>query len=444
MYSPYENRVIYQLFLRVFTPEGTLAAAEKKLPFLQSLGVDYIYLCPCFVQDDDPDPAHWSKRQRDSGYGEPRNPYRIKDYFAVDPEYGTTDDLRRFVHTAHGLGLRVLLDLVYLHCGPQAEFLAEYPDFVRRTPQGDMEYGEWSFPLLNFDNPALREYLWGHMEWCVRELAVDGFRCDVGDECPVDFWREGVRRCRAIRPELFMLDEGCKPRWLEEAFDAGYLLFWPEHEAVKHVFAGDTPAVRLQQIDAVLDVPRGRALIRALDTHDTVCDDPRGRYETYAGHEATDAALVFQFCTHGIPFLYNGYEVADDAPHSIFSSRFCAGHHSIRWEQGDTPQGTARLRLVRRLTALRHTVPALYEGTMSWKYGLPETTMAFIRRAPGSRVVAAFNTGSTPQHISLGANIRITETLLSRGVQLPHSEDGQVLLELQPKAYFLAVFADEG
>lgn len=59
-------------------------------------------------------------------------------------------------------------------------------------------------------------------------------------------------------------------------------------------------------------------------------------------------------------------------------------------------------------------------------------------------MVAAFNTGSTPQHISLGANIRITETLLSRGVQLPHSEDGQVLLELQPKAYFLAVFADEG
>ena len=81
---------------------------------------------------------------------------------------------------------------------------------------------------------------------------------------------------------------------------------------------------------------------------------------------------------------------------------------------------------------------------MSWKYGLPETTMAFIRRAPGSRVVAAFNTGSTPQHISLGANIRITETLLSQGVQLPHSGDGQVLLELQPKAYFLAAFDDKG
>lgn len=113
-----KDSVIYQINLRTFTPDGTLRAAERLLPHIAALGADMVYLCPVTLADDDPRPEFWSDRQKQSGLNNPKNIYRVGDYYAVDPEYGTDDDLKSFVRTAHGLGLRVLLDLVYYHCGP--------------------------------------------------------------------------------------------------------------------------------------------------------------------------------------------------------------------------------------------------------------------------------------------------------------------------------------
>ena len=110
-----KNAVMYQLFLRAFTPEGTFRAAEKKLPELASLGVDIVYLCPVCLQDDDMRKEFWSDRQKFSGTENSRNPYRIKDFYSVDPEYGTEANLRSFIATAHKLKIRVLLDIVFFH-----------------------------------------------------------------------------------------------------------------------------------------------------------------------------------------------------------------------------------------------------------------------------------------------------------------------------------------
>ena len=144
--------VIYQINLRTFTPEGTLKAAEKRLPHVASIGVDIVYLCPVVLADDDPRPEFWSERQRKSGCNNPKNSYRISDFYAIDPEYGTDADLKDFVAAAHRLGLRVLLDLVYFHCGPSAVFLKEHPDFVMRAQDGSAENGFWCFPKLNYDS----------------------------------------------------------------------------------------------------------------------------------------------------------------------------------------------------------------------------------------------------------------------------------------------------
>ena len=108
----FANSVVYQLFLRPFTTEGTLKGAEKMLPHLAELGVDIVYLTPVVEADDDGNQDFWSPRQKACGLGNPKNPYRMKDYFQIDPEYGTDEDLEKFVKAAHELGLRVLLDLV--------------------------------------------------------------------------------------------------------------------------------------------------------------------------------------------------------------------------------------------------------------------------------------------------------------------------------------------
>ncbi|NLC82385.1 MAG: hypothetical protein GX748_14495, partial [Lentisphaerae bacterium] len=73
--------VIYQIQPRAFTPEGTLKAAQARLPRLAELGVTVLYLCPIFVADDDMDLAFWSPRQKKSGMNNPRNPYRMKDFY---------------------------------------------------------------------------------------------------------------------------------------------------------------------------------------------------------------------------------------------------------------------------------------------------------------------------------------------------------------------------
>jgi cyclomaltodextrinase / maltogenic alpha-amylase / neopullulanase len=216
--------IMYQIQPRAFTPEGTLQAATARLPQLADLGVDILYLCPVFVSDDDPDLQGWSPRQKKSGMNNPRNPYRIKDYFHVDPEYGTDDDLKAFIAQAHRLEMRVLLDMVYLHCGPNAVFLAQHPDFVKRDAQGKVAVAGWGFPALNFANPELREYLWNNMEYWVREFGADGFRCDVSDGIPLDFWETARERLDRIRPGPVPAGRGNAPRGSAESFRPGLRL----------------------------------------------------------------------------------------------------------------------------------------------------------------------------------------------------------------------------
>ena len=108
------QKVVYQIMFKTFTAEGTIRAAMQRLEHVASLGVDIIYLSPFCEMDDDEDRSAWSERQIRSGMNNPKNPYRIGDYFRIDGEYGTEEDLREFMAEAHRLGLQVWFDLVYM------------------------------------------------------------------------------------------------------------------------------------------------------------------------------------------------------------------------------------------------------------------------------------------------------------------------------------------
>ena len=178
--------VMYQIQVRAFTEEGTLKAAERKLPYLKDLGVTIAYLVPVMKMDASTDRTYWSPRQVKCGFA--KNQYRISDYFHVDEEFGTDQDLKDFCAAAHRLGMKVLFDLVYLHCGPTAPFLKEHPDFTWWNEDGTVKKGPYRFPKLNFANPGLRKYFDGNVRYLLTEYGADGFRCDVGDGIPLDFW----------------------------------------------------------------------------------------------------------------------------------------------------------------------------------------------------------------------------------------------------------------
>ncbi|MEO1189606.1 MAG: alpha-amylase family glycosyl hydrolase, partial [Pseudomonadota bacterium] len=98
-----KDAVIYQINTRQFTPEGTFEAAQEHLPRLKQLGVDILWLMPIH-------PIGEVNRKGSLG-----SPYSIKDYFGVNPEFGTEADFRAFVDAAHAQGFKVILDWVANH-----------------------------------------------------------------------------------------------------------------------------------------------------------------------------------------------------------------------------------------------------------------------------------------------------------------------------------------
>jgi glycosidase len=412
--------VMYQIQPRAFTPEGTLKAAQAKLPKLAELGVTILYLCPIFVSDDDMDQAGWSPRQKKSGMNNPRNPYRIKDYYHVDPEYGTGDDLKAFVRQAHALKMRVMLDLVYLHCGPKAVFLEQHPDFVQRDKNGKMVLKAWNFPGLNLANPELREYLWKNMEWWVRDFDVDGFRCDVADGVPLDFWETGRERIEKIRPDVGMLAEGTRKADQLKAFDLdyGWGFKWD-----------DAAAIRKQWEKMRAERPRGGAkFIRFIDNHDISNDDYENRLEKKWGAQRVNATLVMLFTLDGVPFLYNGQEVADTARHSIYARL------PVNWANGETAAGKSRFAFCQKLCALRHSEPALTQGDVVWlDNDAPTAVLSYLRTSGNEKILTVLNLTSNPVTVKLPGLTDTFKPLLAQGAKT----DAQGSFALAAHGYFV-------
>lgn len=433
-----KDSVVYQIFLRPFTVDGTLQAASRLLPHLAEMGVDIVYLCPICLQDDDMRTEFWSDRQNKSGLGNPRNPYRIKDYFALDPEYGTEQDLHDFVQQTHALGMKILLDLVYYHCGPTAVFLDEHPDFVRRDASGNV-LGSWHFPELNFDVPALREHLWENMEYFMKEFHVDGYRCDVGPRVPIDFWEEGRRRMEAIDPDCIMICEGDVPHDQLFAFDLNYAFSW-EYGLIR-LFNKEKTAVELREIWQKMhdEFPVGARFLRMFENHDIAHDCAGNRHQTRWGNPGVEAALLVNFAIDGVPLLYNGQEIADAAQHSIYGNRDFGKRLMIDWSNAAMEEGRNRLRFVRRLIELRRSSPALTAGTVRWlENDQPENVVSFARECAGQRMLLVVNADSQPKTVAVEVGMRLVKpkSILQYGADVA-TDDGKLRLNLLPYGYAL-------
>ena len=416
--------VMYQLFTRMFTPEGTFSAARAKLSDLKADGIDIVYLAPHQLADDDPDQRFWSGRQKACRLNNPRNPYRQKDFFAVDPEYGTKDDLKAFVFEAHRLGMKVMFDLVYFHCGPKAVFLKEHPDFIVRNSDGTPKLGEWAFPELDIAKPAVRNYLYSNMESFIRDYDVDGFRCDVADMVPVDFWEEGYRRCKALKPEVFMMCEGLKGDDQIAAFDLSYG-FYTQWTLVA-MLEGKSPAFLLEKAwrAQVRDFPRGFHWMRCFENHDFAHVNPgQKRKEALYGHPLNAAMIATCFLLDGIPMLYNGQEIADASPHSIYANRD-HGKWCIDWSRAKDEAAVARRALVRRLADVRHAHPDLFDAPVVWhSVPEPDKAYAFSRPLPGGTTFTlAVNISAKPVSFALPGGR--TVALAPHGFDL-HEAHGQ-------------------
>jgi len=376
----FKNSSVYQINPRTFSAEGTIRAVTERLPELASLGFGIMYLCPIFEEDETTE--NWSRRQILSETMNPKNPYRITDYFSIDSEYGTMEDLKEFVERTHQLGMHVILDLVFLHAGPNAKILKAHPEFAKQDADGNWLLNEWNFATFDYTNPGTREYLWSNMVYYIGAIGVDGFRCDVGDQVPEDFWVEGRRRIQAIKPDAILINEGKKFFWMKNAFDATYAFAW--HSMLYKAFTqGESAQLIRQQWEADwAETPSGGLLLRDIDNHDTVTDWPM-RTETAAGHDGMEQIIALNYLMDGIPMVYCGNEIACEAKLSLFANRFHPGRFSTTdWQGADAPAAIRRQDVIRKLNALRRESSTLQAGMTRWlEHDQPNHVIAFSRHS---------------------------------------------------------------
>lgn len=428
-----KSGAIYQINPRTFSAEGTIASVTAELPFLASLGFKTMYLCPIFSEDDSEDTENFSDRQKRSATGNPKNPYRMKDYFEIDSEYGTMADLRAFVETSHALGMRVLLDLVYAHIGPHAAILRTHPEFAKQNADGSFLNGPWHFPLLDYDNPGLREYLWSNMAYYIAEIGVDGFRCDAADYTPIDFWVEGRRRIRTMVPDAVLLYEGGKGDALIAGFDAIYGFGW--HETLYSFLRGEKTAADLRGCWEWTNqnYPSGAVIMRDIDNHDTVTDwDVRA--EKLAGHAGMDLVEVLNFMIDGVPMVYCGNELGCAAHLSMFANRFHPGVFEVtdRSEAAKAADFSVRRQnLIRRLNTIRRENSAVRDGETAWltvqTIGDCGQITAFCRKGTDSTVTVIGNLSAQPCRIRQAEEILKGNVLLESGISA--EQDGIMTLD---------------
>ena len=397
-----KSAVVYQIVLRNFTRDGDFKAATAMLDHVRAAGIDVVYLTPFVEMDRDMDRSGWSPRQIQSGFRTPKNPYRISNYDKIDPEYGGDADFKAFNDKAHALGMKVYMDLVYLHCGPNNVIKDMFPDAFQKNADGSVRMTRWRFPYVNFESKGVRKYLIDSMlHWI--SLGCDGFRCDVGDQVPIDFWVEAVTTCQKVKPDLVMINEGRKPEWLEKAFDACYA--WPWSFSIRHFLTQSLSGQRTAK-NKTLDqkmpgvrayeatIPKDALMFCFMDNHDTAADDWENRFDRVNPVEAGNAAFVLTFLRRGLPLVFNGNEIADNALNTFFAPVEDPGRarKTVDWARALQPAGQKRLALIRTLSKMRHENPVFAEGSQEWiTEGEKGGAIAFVRRLGDKAVFVAAN-----------------------------------------------------
>ncbi|MDQ6827304.1 MAG: alpha-amylase family glycosyl hydrolase, partial [Gemmatimonadota bacterium] len=339
-----EHAVIYEVNVRQYTPEGTLAALRRHLPRLDSLGVDIIWMMP--VQPI-------GKVSRKGSLG---SYYSISNYTAINPEHGSASDFRAFVDDAHKRGKKVILDWVANHTAFDHSWITQHPAWYVHRANGTISYArdnegketDWTdVAELNYDQPAMRRAMIAAMRWWVDTMNIDGFRCDVAGGVPVDFWVEARGALTKIRPDLFWLAEAESPE-THKAFDATY--GWELHHLLNDIAQGKKPTGALNDYFANQrrHYPPDAFRMYFTSNHDENSWNGTEFERMGANHLASFvlAATVM----NSFPLIYTGQEASLNKRLRFFE------RDTVDWK------GPSLAGFYHAMIELKHTQPALANG----------------------------------------------------------------------------------
>ncbi|USS41648.1 alpha-amylase family glycosyl hydrolase [Thermococcus aggregans] len=320
--------VIYEVFPRNHTEEGTLKALAEDLERIKSLGVDFIWLMPIY-------PIGEEGRKGSLG-----SPYAIKDYRAINPELGTFEDFKELVEKAHRLGLRVMIDIVYNHTSRDSKLLREHPEwFYTVEGKPSRKVPDWSDVYdLDYSNRELWDYQIETLKFWAKY--VDGFRCDVAPLVPLEFWEKAREEVSKVNPNLVWLAETVHPsflKWMRErgfrahsdvemhrVFDITY--DYDGREILERYLQGESNLSTYIGYLYVQDTlyPEDYVKLRFLENHDL----PRAA-EIFRDEFRLKNWTAFMFMLKGATLIYAGQEYAIKKQPNLFEK------DPIPWEEGD-------------------------------------------------------------------------------------------------------------
>lgn len=378
------NATIYEVNVRQYTPEGTFKAFESHLPRLKELGVEILWFMPIH-------PIGEVNRKGTLG-----SYYSVKDYYGINPEFGTLDDFKSVVAKAHELGMKVIIDIVANHTSHDAVLVKEHPDWYVRDSSGNfVSPFDWTDVIkLDYTKQELRKYMIDMLKYWIKDVDLDGFRCDVAAEVPVDFWNEARAELNQLKP-VFMLAEASTVELQKFAFDADY--DWELHHTLNAIAQGKKNVNDLEQylLKKYATYPKNTIKMNFITNHD---ENSWSGTEFERMGEAAKTMAALTFVVDGIPLIYTGQEVGFNRRLKFFDKDEVSWNDSLNL-----------FPFYKKLVDLKKSMPVLAAGERGAdifrvKSTADSAVFAFTRKNEGQTLFAIFNLSPNQQVVTLSGN----------------------------------------
>ncbi|PLX10995.1 MAG: alpha-amylase [Marinilabiliales bacterium] len=379
------NANIYEVNIRQYTEEGTFDAFTKHLPRLKKMGVDILWIMPIH-------PVGELNRKGSLG-----SYYAVKDYKAVNPEFGNLEDFKEMVNEAHKLGMKVIIDWVANHSAWDNIWVEEHIDYYEKDSSGKfVSPFDWT-DVISFDynNPDMRAAMKDALNYWLKETDIDGYRCDVAGMVPVDFWEDARAEMEQIKPVFMLAEDEDNTALMQKAFDMNYA--WKLHHLLNGIYKGEKKAKDLW--DYILwsgtTFPEDMYRMNFITNHDE--NSWNGTIEERMG-DGAEAFAVIAWTVPGMPLIYSGQEAGLDKRLEFFEK------DTINWSDIKYAD------FYTKLNSLKKVNKALLSGNaggmmLQISPNQNENIAAYSREKDGNQVVVIANLSAEPQEFTIEGDL---------------------------------------
>lgn len=379
---------------------GDLQGIIDKLDYIKDLGLNGIYMTPVFEAQSS-------------------HKYDTTDYFKVDSMFGTNEDLKTLISEAHEKGIKVMLDVVFNHCGPKFApwldvlekkeqsvykdwfIVNDFDDIAALRDTKDGRFYSFAFsndmPKLNTNNLEVQNYLLDCVRFYIEEFDCDGLRLDVANEVSHDFWKKMHRLCKELKPDFYILGEIWynSSEWLRgDEFDS--VMNYPFTTSILNFFHTKSYPVSnlIQELnDCYMMYPRqvNDVMFNLLDSHDT-----QRISNLDSNVDVIYQQLLMLFTSQGTPSVFYGTEILMHGAHDPHCRR------CMPWKQIDDGIYDEKITMFKRLTKLRSDYSCLNSGKLSWNTHENNRVIEYIKQDSNQKLRIIINASSEHLDIKVG------------------------------------------